>query len=1050
MTHGEEPGPETHQDSAVLTYLEGLLMHPVGTGPGAIATRRTEAGNSNEEQSNKAACGLQLSNHNTSPKEKSSSLSTGTLHLKKARLLRSGAWSQSDAHGQNVPGADLNGQQHKTGLDGSPQGESTLLASLLQSFSSRLQSVALSQHVTQSNKQLDAGSCEGAPLDQDSFQGYGTASSRLKGLMRKSKLQNHNSNMPYRQRSGQESLQSSTSTSQPSAPHASPEAVSCAERLKAVANLVKNRSSPAPSPKPSMACSQLALLLSSEAHLQQYSREQALKAQLSSRSASERLAAMATQQSQDTRSPSMGEPLTGPDTLSPLNPPNGTLPQPAKRSPSRLPAQARAASSPCAGPQSPKGKRPLDKQCSRPPQNCSSLLLLLLNNHNSPKELTRNGHLEEGRVLPSRASSLQSDSENSLTKYSSDAESSYSGCSPIDLSVRSRVSSQESVPSSSSSLDKLTESLINKWKPDTPGPKVSEARELEFSPDVKSHHKVTLMQLLLDRRNGEKVNKTSDNPDLQRDPTLRNGPAAEPRQRIGACEESRTPSQLDVRTRSTPSPYAQASPLDLSKLRSFPGEAVAEPAFSASKLLQNLAHCGLQNARASPPLRARRPPKKRQSPELDGSLSSPPQARPGAPLPRIRTPGLDPAHAGVASPGKEAPSEIENLLERRTILQLLLGTSTHKDNPSGRRSTDAAASGVEMPSRASVSSNGSSLNLNVKTEPAEESFPFSGPDDGMRCWKWGGFEKYSPRPEPQDHVKTEPCPTEDVAKYGLLSQLLKQQTTAHHSSAPVDHDGSSAVKEEPPDYRGPVPKKRRLCQELAEHLSSELCPRAADPGVCSPDRLGGKRVQSPKEDNSLVPSPASRALSRDSQGFNVLKQLLLSDNCLKDLSQVRPPSSPHGPQANGNFTSQPGFNHNLAKLPWHPLSVALGTSSAHSLSAPPGAVGIRVSPWEVSQSQPNSTVLVKDCGNPVKSESAAGEKGDSSPDSPRLTRSNPILYYMLQRGNGQLRKELRGHGEAAHFGVNVKEDLSADKCGLRPAQRLLGPNVKEHNGSLEK
>uniref|UniRef100_A0A0E9VE69 Nuclear receptor-interacting protein 1 repression domain-containing protein n=1 Tax=Anguilla anguilla TaxID=7936 RepID=A0A0E9VE69_ANGAN len=46
---------------------------------------------------------------------------------------------------------------------------------------------------------------------------------------------------------------------------------SCAARLKAVANLVKIRSSPTPSPKPSVACSQLALLLSSEAHLQQYS-----------------------------------------------------------------------------------------------------------------------------------------------------------------------------------------------------------------------------------------------------------------------------------------------------------------------------------------------------------------------------------------------------------------------------------------------------------------------------------------------------------------------------------------------------------------------------------------------------------------------------------------------------------------------------------------------------------------------------------------------------------------------------------------------------------
>ncbi|XP_039867682.1 ubiquitin carboxyl-terminal hydrolase 25 isoform X5 [Simochromis diagramma] len=50
MTHGEEPGPETHKDSAVLTYLEGLLMHPVVAGPGATASGRSEAAHSNQEQ----------------------------------------------------------------------------------------------------------------------------------------------------------------------------------------------------------------------------------------------------------------------------------------------------------------------------------------------------------------------------------------------------------------------------------------------------------------------------------------------------------------------------------------------------------------------------------------------------------------------------------------------------------------------------------------------------------------------------------------------------------------------------------------------------------------------------------------------------------------------------------------------------------------------------------------------------------------------------------------------------------------------------------------
>ncbi|KAL6472316.1 hypothetical protein MHYP_G00185040 [Metynnis hypsauchen] len=1097
MTHGEEPGPETHQDSAVLTYLEGLLMHPVASGPGATATRRSEAGNNDGEPGNQGTRGIQLPNHGSSPPEKGSPPGAASQHLKKARLLRSGAWSETDNQTKDAPRMEVNGQvneHHKAALDSSAQGESTLLASLLQSFSSRLQTVAMSQCITQSHQQLDGESSESTPINKDTFQGYCTASSRLKGLIRNNKQQSHN-NVPYSRRSSQDRRSESPRNSQSSAS----DSMSCAERLKAVATLVKSRSSPAPSPKPSVACSQLALLLSSEAHLQQYSREQALKAQLSGRSASERLAAMATQQTIEKGPPSMGEPLIAPDMLSSLHTLNGTLPSPtlnsSRRSPSLTPGRSISAGSPRPSPQPLKEKRPFDRHSSRPPQNCSSLLLLLLNNHNSQKHLTKNGHLDDDCTAPvSQASSHQSDSdysnqENSLTKDSSDAESCYSSCSPIDLSMRSRICSQKSEPpSSASSLDKLTETLINKWKPETPGPKVPEARELETSPDMKSHHKVTLMQLLLDRKNNEKVNKIADNPDLQHDATLSNMAGA-PLKCLGTLEEIRNQNALERltggglstfshsrETSNTPSPFSyssslvQSSPLDLCKSKPHTNEKMAEPAFSASKLLQNLAHCGLQNPSPSPPSpQVHRPPSKRQSPECEPDRPQSLLDRLVPPIKRNRTPLFEPPPASFTLFGRErsppASTQIENLLERRTVLQLLLGTASHKEKSSGRRSTEAAMGAFEKPPGASVicdSSNGPSLNIKIKTEPGEESLLSDSSDDGGCRWR-SGHERHSPLAEAHDIVKAEECPTEAAAKYGLLSQLLKQQTTTYHSS-PRTEPLVSTVKEEQKDYQEPLPKKRKLCLELAEHLSNELCTRPLDTVSehlvsGTPEEHKSRRLLSPKEEDSFIKSPAGKAPTRDSQGFNVLKQLLLSDNCLKELSQPRGTPSPFLPQANckanGNF-SQSTYNPELMNLPWFPQTLNSGTGNLKPLSSPPGN-STQGSPWAKGSPKPSPT--------PVKKESKSSPRWalggeESSPDSPPLTRSNPILYSMLQRGNGQLRKEMQDHVQRTHCGVRVKEEPCTDsrylEHRLSAMQHSLVHNERpsggsEHlNGSLHK
>lgn len=1039
MTHGVESGPETHQDSAALTYLEGLLMHPVTTGPAATATQRSEPVQNNEENANRVTRVFQLPNHGSPSQDKGSPPSATSQHLRKARLLRSGAWSEDDSQKRTGTVAEVNGQRkehYKGGLDGSEQGESTLLASLLQSFSTRLQSVALSQHISQSHKPLDRDSSESAPADKETYQSYGTASGRLKSLMRKSKQQNHNT-VPYCRQSNQNRSSDSPHSSQNSAQPTNSESMSCTERLKAVANMVWTRSSPAPSPKPSVACSQLALLLSSEAHLQQYSREQAIKAQLTSRSASERLAAMATQQTQDKRPPSMGQPTTAPDMLSSLNVQNGTLPPPAVNSSKKSPSL----SSPSMRP--PKERRPFDRN-GRPSQNCSSLLLLLLNNHNSQQQLTRNGHLEDDYgILPSQASSLQSDSEyssqdNSLTKDSSDAES-FSSCSPIDLSMKSRAPSQKSEACSSLTpyVDNLTESLIYNWKPEPSVPKVHEATDLDTSPDMKSHDEVTLMQLLLDRRNNEKVNKSSDNPSLRPDATI-SSLTSGPHKWIGTPEDSRTWSPLDRQTAtfssvspsySFPSPHAQSSPLDLCKSKAHSSEKTLEPPFSASKLLQNMAQSGKNNLSPSPP---HKPTSRRQSPELELDK---PQARLDQlvfPHKRNRASMLDggsppalPAHKCERSPS--ASTQIENLLEKRTVLQLLLGTASQKERTSGHRVFEMTSGGLEKPQRGSVncdSSNGPSLHLKIKTEPVEENLSSDSSDDGLYHQRRSSH--HSPIADARDTIKSELCPTETAAKFGLLSQLLKQQNATYNSN-PHTRLFRNSVKEEPVDFQSPVPKKRKLCIELAEHLSNELCQPSRDATsdnlVFGTPEVNGRGLAKPKEEE-LVGSPRSKTpLSRESQGFNVLKQLLLSENCLKELSQPRGTPSPFIPQANcaanGNLT-QSCFPQELSNLPWYPYSLNTNPKTA------PAPVDTSGGSLVWAKGSPKASP------KPVKKEHewSPGEtfsrEERSSPDSPPLTRSNPILYYMLQRGNGQLRPEIRDQVQPAHCIMGAKVESCID------------------------
>ncbi|KTF83818.1 hypothetical protein cypCar_00027044 [Cyprinus carpio] len=509
--------------TTLYLFLVSQLRKTVAGGQGAAATQ-----SGNQEQRNKDGTGHAQPSHGTRQEQNRSNSHCGaSQHLRKARLLNSEAWTESETQRRSAPSVAINGQseEHNSGHSGTSQdkGESTLLASLLQSFSSRLQNVTLPQQIIQGLRPLDAPCQVSKPAQEEraDVPCHGPALSHLKGLVSKSKMHNQSNSVPYqRRRSSQESFSESPKALQSSTPSPSPESLSCTERLKAVANLVNIRSSPAPSPKPSVACSQLALLLSSEAHLQEYSREHALKAQLLGRSASERLSAMATQQTQDKQPTTSG--LT--HGLSLLHTKNGILSQmstsSSRQSPSLTSGQRTEGSmrtGHCF-----RERRPFEKQ-GRPSQNCSSLLLQLLNSHNTSQRINGQGHLRDDiSTFGTLSSPLFSDSEHSnpdssLTKDSSDAESSYSSCSPIDLSLKTRTNVQTPVSTSSSPVrDRVPESLLNRWKYESPPVKVtSDHREVDTCSEMKSHHKVTLLQLLLDHKNSERANKGLDNPDLQ-------------------------------------------------------------------------------------------------------------------------------------------------------------------------------------------------------------------------------------------------------------------------------------------------------------------------------------------------------------------------------------------------------------------------------------------------------------------------------------------------------------------------------------------------------
>ncbi|XP_023700801.1 nuclear receptor-interacting protein 1-like [Paramormyrops kingsleyae] len=1106
MTHGGEPGSETHQDSAVLTYLEGLLMHQVAGRPsGAVAAQRPEGRPGGQDQADGAARAPPPP-HSPAQQDKRPSPGGPPRHFKKARLLRSEAWREPEGQALRVPtgGTNEQGMAPRGGAaDSSAQGESTLLASLLQSFGSRLHGAAVTQQVTRDlkesepkqdlkepelkepeSKQPDAKHQEPQANKEDP-RCCGTASGRLKSLMRRSRTQNHG-DVPYRRRTAHESPPQDTPRL--------PSSDSCATRLKAVAGLAKVRSSPASSPRPSVACSQLALLLSSEAHLQQYSREQAMKAQLSSRAASERLAAMATQKDKH------GQPRLTPDAVSSLNAQHRTHPHlpldSHKQNPSPVPGQSRLHGSP-QNSLTARDKRPLSKHSARPSQTCSSLLLLLLNNHNSS-----NGHPErEDSTLPVQRSPLPSDGEfsnqeNGHAKENSDAESSYSCCSPIDLSVKSRSTGPVLGSSSSSSLDKLTESLIKKWKPETPG---SETEELKMRREVKSPQKVTLLQLLQDHKNAERPSRITEHPsEFQRDviPKLSNVPKgrftpttlsersvtqspANGMPDKNFQSSSTFPSGQDSSGAVSPyrlyaSPHIQSTPLDLCKSKSHPSESVQEPAFSASKLLQNLAQCGVQNAAPSPPHGAPMPPSKRLCRGLEIKADKTLPERLPAPVQQNQSPMLDgpqenhrPHMRGLSSP----VSEIENLLERRTVLQLLLGNSTSKDKPGSKVSREFLTDSYEKQSEKVTTCdrfNGPSPDVKIKVEPEDEG-QLSDDARGVERSCNENARRCLDSVPPQD-VKSEPAPTETVPKDGLLSQLLKQQPRNHQANAQADVSVGNA-NEERQEHQGLViPKKRRICLELESRLSNDPTQMSAGkatqkgtaatgdrPASRMPEWSSVRQTKNPQLADLPASCLGSESPPKGGRTFNVLKQLLLSDNCLRDLAQPGGTSSPPAllTHCKTNGSMSLGLSHDSSSSKWNLGVPGLGPSELKGtiLDSPWGYPGAR-------QEKTNPVPFNKESEGPIQGVISRKDKQDSDFDSPRLTKSNPILYYMLQKGNAHLAREVRDLGAEEHHEVQVKDESEVDvkdydhklnlKCHLKPHDEQRGEEGGQLNGSLEK
>ncbi|NXG51040.1 NRIP1 protein, partial [Psilopogon haemacephalus] len=1134
MTHGEELGSEMHQDSVVLTYLEGLLMHQAAGGSGTAVDKKS-TGHSGEDQNFKISGNIFPNCQSNGPVLNTNTYrGSGMLHLKKARLLQSSEdWNAAKRRRLSDSIVDLNGKKEAllAGMvENVPKGkqDSTLLASLLQSFSSRLQSVALSQQIRQSLKE------QGYSLSHDSLEVekdlrcYGVASSHLKTLLKKSKAKDQkldNSLPDITKNLPKERFIESPHVVQ-SGPKVINEPLSCAARLQAVASMVEKRSSPAASPKPSVACSQLALLLSSEAHLQQYSREHALKAQNASQIASERLAAMA--RLQESTQKDIGQFGLGKGMTSHLNgqTTSSTKTVPSKGNMAPFQSSVGIIHSP---PKTMGYKNNLERSnLKTSPSN--SLLLHLLKSQNTTKHIKGYEQSERASIFEDSSTPTTvdeySDNNPSFTEDdSSDDESSHSNCLPIDLSFKQRADKPDTGPAAS--LDNLTQSLLNNWDPKVSCPENKEDKDTPKASKLNPHQKVTLLQLLLGHKSEEKVDKNndpqgphsasdvakftvqtgkrtpvSDSPSANRMTPLSTPP-------LLASAKADSPINLSHQSlaikRSSP-PYAcpiqpdrlvnPASKhlIDLSKSKEVQGAKLSRnnspqnsSVFSASKLLQNLAQCGMQTSMSSEEQRASKQ-------LLAGNTD-----KPVGLIDRLNSPLLmnklnaheennkifscQPTPTEQGLPG----SEIENLLERRTVLQLLLGTPNKGKSEKKERMLLRDESSQEQTDKAL---NEQILTVKIKTEPSEESnVPYNLNVQVRECKgnKFQGFahslKRNTAASPSSEELKSEPLSPQDFSfsKNGLLSRLLRQNQDGYpadeldrsHRNSELTHLESKSLCT--------VPKKRKLNAEPLESPLKKMKSNVSDAtnNHSSPNEavygplLNKQELKFSRSDAEFKYSVShgpnneseNRSWSRDGKGFNVLKQLLLSENCERDLSQHRNSILTEG-KKKGNKTSaainKPEFSISSVnafrgspvqqnscvdhRTFQYPVAVKSPASSPF-----PEHLGSTVSRLESDQF--GMCPIPSDKG-PIRWVITGMDKNDNEKDSPRLTKTNPILYYMLQKGGNSVSSQEAHDKEiwnepsftdsATH--VTIKEELTSDAELKTPFSNLRSP-YNSHMGS---
>lgn len=1076
MTHGEELGSDVHQDSIVLTYLEGLLMHQAAEGSGTAIDKKSARRNEDDQNFNISGNAFPSCQSNGPVLNTHTYQGSGMLHLKKARLLQSSEdWNAAKRKRLSESIVNLNVKKEAllAGMvDTVPKGkqDSTLLASLLQSFSSRLQTVALSQQIRQSLKE------QGYALSHDSLKVekdlrcYGVASSHLKTLLKKSKAKEPKpdsslsdvSKTPIRDRF----VETPHHVGQSGAKVIS-EPLSCAARLQAVASMVEKRASPATSPKPSVACSQLALLLSSEAHLQQYSREHALKTQNANQAASERLAAMARLQENGQKDAGSFQISKGMSSHL-----NGQARTSGKLMTSRSTTFQNPMSIIPSSPKNTGYKNSLERNNIKQAAN-NSLLLHLLKSQTVPKPMNGHSQSERGSIFEESSTPTTideySDNNPSFTDDSSSDESSYSNCVPIDLSCKHRIEKPET--DHPVSLDNLTQSLLNTWDPKVPDVDVKEDQDTSKNSKLNSHQKVTLLQLLLGHKNEETIERNSPQEVVQNEvtkfsaqnymrtsviespSTTRTTPVSTPP--LLASTKADSPinlSQNSLVIKWSSPPYACSAQsekptntasshlMDLTRSKEPPGEKPVQnegtqnsATFSASKLLQNLAQCGMQSSSSG---EEQRLSKQLLSINTDKPIGM--VDRLNSPLLPNKTNAVEENKAfGHQSAGPElglSGSEIENLLERRTVLQLLLGNPSKGKSEKKEKIPLRDDSTQEQTDRAL---NEQILTVKIKSEPCDDlqshhsnvhlsheakaAPPFVGMASTVQ-------RSTAALPASED-FKSEPISPQDFSfsKNGLLSRLLRQnQETYLTDDLDSSHRNSELTLLESKNLCV-VPKKRKLYTEPLEspfkkiknnvdNANSQSAPEVLYGSLLNQQELKLSRneleFKYPASHGSTSESE-HRSWARENKSFNVLKQLLLSENCVRDLSQHRSNSVIDGKKkGHKNNVTNSKSEFRISSLNGLMYSSTQPNNCTDNRTFPyPGVAKNPMSPpfpehWGSVGSKSesghlNGSSMPSEKG-PIKWVIADGDKNEYEKDSPRLTKTNPILYYMLQKGGNSV------------------------------------------------